>query len=78
MEGDKMTTKTMPTRVIPSIAAIRRAMENAEISGKLSKIFAKIEDMEFERRLNISIAQADRGEFVSEEELERRLVGAFA
>ena len=54
--------RTMPTTAIPSVAAIERAMKSEELGNIMSNLFARIDEMELDRRLEISMAQADRGE----------------
>jgi hypothetical protein len=54
--------KTMPMTEIPKAAAIRRAMKSPELGGIIDDVFAKIDEMELDRRLEISMAQTDRGE----------------
>ena len=56
-------TMTAPT--------IKRAMKTIGLGDRAGDFLAIIDEMELDRRLTISMAQADRGEFVSEEEIER-------
>ena len=47
---------------IPSLTAIKHAMKSEELGDIMSNLFARIDEMELDRRLEISMAQADRGE----------------
>ena len=60
-----MTTMTM------TAPKIKRAMVNVGLGDRANEFLSILDEMELDRRLAISMAQADRGEFVSEEEIER-------
>jgi len=67
-----MTTMTM------TAPKIKRAMVNVGLGDRANEFLSILDEMELDRRLAISMAQADRGEFVPMEELMRELDEEFA
>jgi hypothetical protein len=57
---------------------IKRAMKAIGLGDRAGDFLAIIDKMELDRNLEISIAQANRGEVISAEEFERRLDEKFA
>jgi len=56
---------------------IKRAMKKVGYTDGINEVLDVLDEMELDKRLAISIAQADRGEFVSEKELQLRIDKAF-
>ena len=57
---------------------VKRAMKSIGLGDRASDLLAIFDKMELDRRLAKSMAQADRGEYISADEFERRLDEKFA
>ena len=57
---------------------VKRAMTDIGLGNRINDLLARLDEIELDRRLAKSIAQADRGEFLSMEELMRELNEEFA
>ena len=73
-----MATMTMERKATAIKPNIKMAMENIGLGERAEDLLNMLEEMEFDRRLEISLAQADRGEGTPAEEVEKRIKEKFA
>jgi hypothetical protein len=75
MEVNTMATMTMERTATAIEPKIKMAMENIGLGERADEL---LDEIEFDRRLEISLAQADRGEGTPAEEVEKRIKEKFA
>jgi hypothetical protein len=68
----------MATMTVTDTKTIKRAMRTIGLGDRTDDLLSILDKMELDRRLKISLEQADRGEVTPAEEVEKRIMEKFA